>query len=257
MRASDSFFSKLKDYDTAHLYYDRCLDIILQDAVTLAKYKRRIQCQIALPMLHMGRFNDAMEQCELSMKDAMLRADRPVQARCLFTFAEIHRKRKDFERSFPRYESAYALFVEMGDRLNQVEVLGGMAKCMAALKDFEQAIEINHKANQLAEEIGNKIGILDCNIRLAELYIFTGNSFAAHQCEESLSRLTAELELFCGVCGESMGQIPEHLDKLQCGHLIHSKCTPHLARYTWGRKGRKRPCPSCRNRSSGNPVLSR
>lgn len=26
----------------------------------------------------------------------------------------------------------------MGDRLNQVEVLGGMAKCMAALKDFEQ-----------------------------------------------------------------------------------------------------------------------
>lgn len=210
-------FSKLKDYDTAHLYYDRCLDIILQDAVTLAKYKRRIQCQIALPMLHMGRFNDAMEQCELSMKDAMLRADRPVQARCLFTFAEIHRKRKDFERSFPRYESAYALFVEMGDRLNQVEVLGGMAKCMAALKDFEQAIEINHKANQLAEEIGNKIGILDCNIRLAELYILTGNSFAAHQCEESLSRLTAELELFCGVCGESMGQIPEHLDKLQCG----------------------------------------
>lgn len=250
-------FSKLKDYDTAHLYYDRCLDIILQDAVTLAKYKRRIQCQIALPMLHMGRFNDAMEQCELSMKDAMLRADRPVQARCLFTFAEIHRKRKDFERSFPRYESAYALFVEMGDRLNQVEVLGGMAKCMAALKDFEQAIEINHKANQLAEEIGNKIGILDCNIRLAELYILTGNSFAAHQCEESLSRLTAELELFCGVCGESIGQIPEHLDKLQCGHLIHSKCTPHLARYTWGRKGRKRPCPSCRNRSSGNPVLSR
>lgn len=26
----------------------------------------------------------------------------------------------------------------MGDRLNQVEVLGGMAKCMAALRDFEQ-----------------------------------------------------------------------------------------------------------------------
>lgn len=58
-------FSKLKDYDTAHLYYDRCLDIIVQDAATLSKYKRRIQCQIALPMLHMGRFNDAMEQCEV------------------------------------------------------------------------------------------------------------------------------------------------------------------------------------------------
>jgi hypothetical protein len=28
----------------------------------------------------------------------------------------------------------------MGDRLNQVEVLGGMAKCMTALKDFEQVI---------------------------------------------------------------------------------------------------------------------
>ena len=68
-----------------------------------------------------------------------------------------------------------------------------------------------------------KVGLLDCNIRLAELYVMTGNTFVGHQCEENVSRLTAELELFCGVCGESMGQIPEHLDKLPCGHLIHSK----------------------------------
>ena len=40
-------------------------------------------------------------------------------------------------------------------------------------------------------------------------------------------------------------------------YFFNFRCTPHLSRYTWGRKGRKRPCPSCRNRSSGNPVLSR
>lgn len=60
-------FSKIKDYETAHLYYDRCLDIIQQDATTLSKYRRRIQSQIALPLLHMGHFNDAMEQCEVSL----------------------------------------------------------------------------------------------------------------------------------------------------------------------------------------------
>ena len=59
-------FAKLRDYDTAHLYYDKCLDIVQQDAATLTKYKRRIQSQIALPMLHMGRFNDAMEYCEVN-----------------------------------------------------------------------------------------------------------------------------------------------------------------------------------------------
>ncbi|KAK3096849.1 hypothetical protein FSP39_003943 [Pinctada imbricata] len=208
-------------------------------------------------LLHSGRLNDAMDMCELSMKEAMRVGDRPVQGKCLFTFAEIHRKRKDYERSYPRYESAYSIFVEMGDRMNQLEVLHGMAKTMASLKDFQQALELSEKAAGLALDIGNKFGYLESKTRMVDLYRMLGNDENSRFSDAEVTTVANELELFCGVCGEQIGLIPEGLDPLPCGHLIHSRCVPHLARYTWGRKGRRRPCPSCRARSSGNPLSDR
>ena len=43
-----------------------------------------------------------------------------------------------FQRAFPRYESAYSITKETGDRKLQLEVLAGMAKCAAAAGDLEQ-----------------------------------------------------------------------------------------------------------------------
>ncbi|XP_023931891.1 43 kDa receptor-associated protein of the synapse-like, partial [Lingula anatina] len=65
-----------------------------------------------------------------ALKSAMEKNDRPVQAKCLHSFAEIHKKLHDFEKAYPRYEAALNIMVETGDRYGQMEVLIGRADAM-------------------------------------------------------------------------------------------------------------------------------
>lgn len=44
----------------------------------------------------------------------------------------------DFQRASPRYESAYAIFTEIGDKFGLMQVLYGMAKTTFVQQDFEQ-----------------------------------------------------------------------------------------------------------------------
>ncbi|XP_069138338.1 43 kDa receptor-associated protein of the synapse-like [Argopecten irradians] len=250
-------FTTLRDYDTALYYFERALDTLhgQSDTDNLDQYQRLLEVCLAVPYFRKGRQNDAMESCEDALKMAMQYKDRPVQAKCLLTFAEIHRTRKDTERANPRYESAYSIYTEIGDRYGQMESLCGMAKSTMLSGDTQQALELYQRALDLSESIGNKFGTMQCSVALANIYSEEGNAALADTYHSATRTLAENMELFCGVCGEMMGQIPEELYPLPCGHLIHNRCGPHLARYTWGRKGTRRPCPSCRVKSSGNPIL--
>ena len=58
-------FCKLCDFDTSLSYLERCFDIVHSNQDELLKYKRRVQVDLALPLLHSNRLNDAMEMCEV------------------------------------------------------------------------------------------------------------------------------------------------------------------------------------------------
>lgn len=70
------------------------------------------------------------------MKCAIETSDRGSQAYCLLCFADIHRTRKDSIRARPRYESAGALMVEIGDRYGEVKVMVGKAKVDLKSKNY-------------------------------------------------------------------------------------------------------------------------
>lgn len=98
------------------------------------------------------------------MKIALQHGDRPLQALCLLCFADIHRSRGDLEvrslrggvgvcagrahpdstpdlavqTAFPRYDSAMSIMTEIGNRLGQVQVLLGVAKCWVARKALDK-----------------------------------------------------------------------------------------------------------------------
>lgn len=95
------------------------------------------------------------------MKIALQHGDRPLQALCLLCFADIHRNRGDLEvrsvgcrggragraqsdsslaaqTAFPRYDSAMSIMTEIGNRLGQVQVLLGVAKCWVARKALDK-----------------------------------------------------------------------------------------------------------------------
>ncbi|XP_046345296.1 43 kDa receptor-associated protein of the synapse-like [Haliotis rufescens] len=250
-------FSLLTDYDTGLAYCCKAWDVVsgLPEGDPHVRYRRLLAVYIATPYRRTGRYNEAMDYCEDAMKLAMLYGDRPVQARCLLTFADIHRKRNDLERASPRYESAYSIMSETGDRLGQVEALSGMAKTATSQRDLAKATELNVKALDIAQKIGNKLEMLRCHARLRTLYAATGDETLAHRHFSVLRQLLDEMELLCGVCDEVVGERPEKLDALRCGHFIHGRCSDYLARSTLGRAGKTRPCPACRRKSSENPAL--
>ncbi|GFO28239.1 43 kda receptor-associated protein of the synapse [Plakobranchus ocellatus] len=254
-----TLFCRLGDYESCTAYCNNALELLgdLMDDDPDLKYRRQVVVQIAEAFRKQGRLAEAMDSCEDAMKIAMRYSDRPVQARCLYLFADIHRKRSDAERAYPRYESAYSIMSEIGDRVGQMEVLGGMAKTAVLQRDYEKASELNNKALDLSAKVDCKLGMLRCHARqqlLNERQKHLSSSLDANN-ETYIKKLVQEMELFCGVCGEVIGQNPERLEPLSCGHFVHARCAPHLARSTLGRAGRRRPCPACRSNSSRNPAL--
>ncbi|XP_057605705.1 43 kDa receptor-associated protein of the synapse isoform X2 [Hippopotamus amphibius kiboko] len=120
------------------------------------KYRAMSQYHVAVAYRLLGRLGSAMECCEESMKIALQHGDRPLQALCLLCFADIHRSRGDPETAFPRYDSALSIMTEIGNRLGQVQVLLGVAKCWVARKALDKALDAIERAQALAEEVGNK-----------------------------------------------------------------------------------------------------
>ncbi|XP_059144980.1 43 kDa receptor-associated protein of the synapse-like [Physella acuta] len=251
-----ALFCCLGDYESCIAYCNNSMDLIgdLMDDDPNLKYRRQVSVSIATAVKKMGRYSEAMDSCEDAMQLAMRLNDRPVQARCLYLFADIHRKRNDIERASPRYESASSIMSEIGDRLGQVEVLGGMAKAAACLRDYEKAIELNEKALELATKVGTKLEMLRCHARLQLLSEVTGDDIKVRRHASVIRQLVLEMDLFCGVCGDIIGQTPERLEPLSCGHFVHARCAVHLARSTLGRSGKRRPCPACRRNASLNPA---
>lgn len=72
------------------------------------------------------------------MQLALETRDRLAQAYCMLNFADIHRVRKDADRSLPRYDAALGLMLETGHRYGQVLVAIGKAKAYIRDKEFQQ-----------------------------------------------------------------------------------------------------------------------
>ncbi|XP_063402032.1 43 kDa receptor-associated protein of the synapse-like [Mytilus trossulus] len=250
------FYTFVNDMETGCMYILKCIEILETntDSYITKKFHKSIQLELAKIHLENSRLNEALDTCENVMKDAMESRDRQLQGECLYVFAEIHRRSRSFERASPRYESAYAIFTEIGDRYGLMQVLYGMAKTTCLQQDFDQAIDLFKKTLDAAQEIGNKMYAVKCCVNLIDL-CDTGSVESTQSYEQLLDDLLEQMGLYCGVCSEAIGKTKEQLDMLPCCHLIHTRCACHLARYTWGRKEKMRPCPTCRKLSSSNPML--
>ncbi|KAH9491553.1 43 kDa receptor-associated protein of the synapse [Bulinus truncatus] len=109
---------------------------------------------------------------------------------------------------------------EIGDRLGQVEVLGGMAKTAACQRDYQKSIELNEKALDMASKIGCKLEMLRCHARLQLLSEVCGDGPQTKRHASVIRQLVHEMDLFCGVCGDIIGQAPERLEPLSCVYVV-------------------------------------
>ncbi|XP_068947718.1 43 kDa receptor-associated protein of the synapse isoform X2 [Petaurus breviceps papuanus] len=217
-----NFYSQVKDYEKALFFPCKAAELVNDYGKGWSlKYRAMSQYHMAVAYRQLGHLGDSMECCEESMKIALQHGDRPLQALCLLCFADIHRSRRDLETAFPRYDSAMSIMTEIGNRLGQVHVLLGLAKCWVTKKEAEKALDVIEKAQDLAEGLGNKLSQLKLHCLSEGIYRSRGqqrelraNVVRFHECVE-------ETELYCGLCGESIGEKNNRLQALPCSHFFH------------------------------------
>ncbi|XP_039394272.1 43 kDa receptor-associated protein of the synapse isoform X2 [Mauremys reevesii] len=222
-----SFYTQIKDYEKALFFPCKAAELVNDYGKGWSlKYRAMSQYHMAVAYRKLGHLADAMECCEESMKIALQHGDRPLQALCLLCFADIHRSRADIQTAFPRYDSSMSIMTEIGNRLGQIQALEGI-----------------EKAQELAEGLGNKLGLLKLHCLCEGIYRTKGQQRELRDHVVKFHECVEEMELYCGMCGESIGEKNNQLQALPCSHFFHLKCLQ-----TNGTRG----CPNCR-RSSMKP----
>ncbi|XP_069640724.1 43 kDa receptor-associated protein of the synapse isoform X2 [Haliaeetus albicilla] len=104
----------------------------------------------------------------------------------------------------------------------------------------KSALESIEKAQELAEGLGNKLGLLKLHCLCERIYRTKGQQQELRDHVVKFHECVEEMELYCGMCGESIGEKNNQLQALPCSHFFHLKCLQ-----TNGTRG----CPNCRRLS--------
>ncbi|KAI3418752.1 hypothetical protein GPALN_007856 [Globodera pallida] len=244
-----NLFTLMRDLNKALVFLQNALGILqgIEANHVHAKYKDAIAAK-------------AREVCEESMDLAKSVGNKPVFARALASLADICRElgeteaRETITKSWARYEQAFRLLRKLNDRMGQVTVLAQMAKSAAENKGVHyagrcecQAIQLNRKCLEMASLIGAKHPMMECHLRLQELYVQLSDNENAEQSVQAQCSLVQEMELFCNFCGQRYGEADESLQALSCSHIFHERCLQKIfARIGEG----PTTCPKCRSRAS-------
>ncbi|XP_043562284.1 43 kDa receptor-associated protein of the synapse [Chiloscyllium plagiosum] len=146
-------------------------------------------------------------------------------------------------KALPRYDSSLNIMAEIGNRLGQAQVLLGIAKCWFIQKEQDKALEVVEKAGELAEAVGNKLYMLKAHCLSETIYRVKGSQRLLREHVVKFHECMEDMELYCGMCGDSIGDKNSQLQALPCSHLFHLKCLQN---------SEMRGCPNCR-RSAMKP----
>ncbi|CAI5442209.1 unnamed protein product [Caenorhabditis angaria] len=236
-----SLFTLLRDITKALIFLRNALAIVQSVTVDDVHAKYRF---------------DAKEACDEASQLATEMGNRAIHARCMCSLADIYRELGESEaketitKSWARYEDAYRVMRGSNDRMGEVLVLSSMAKSASESRSHYtgqcecQAIQLNKKCIEIANQIGCKHVVLKCHLRLAELYSQLNDDDSEETARRAASRLTQEMQLFCNFCGQRYGLKDESLQALRCSHIFHEKCL-----HTYLMQRSDQTCPKCRCRA--------
>ncbi|KAK3580682.1 hypothetical protein CHS0354_017964 [Potamilus streckersoni] len=248
-------FTAVRDYETAREHHWKAIKVarVFEAVDSSFKFMRRVLANAAVVMLKVGSYSDALDIAEEAIKDALTFSDRPVQSKCLFIFAEVHRERYDLKTAYPRYEAAYELAHEIGDQKLQMEIIMGMARAAEAEHDLLQAYTLAEKSYNMSMQMSCKLEAVRCLEHQSDLAIKLDRPEVSENSDYLRGQLLQELELYCGICDEPLGDRPGRLEVLDCCHFVHQKCARYLLRASQTQTVHRCPCPACRTKM---PITS-
>ncbi|XP_058017831.1 43 kDa receptor-associated protein of the synapse isoform X2 [Ahaetulla prasina] len=159
-----------------------------------------------------------------------------------FYMAVAYRKLGRLPDAMECCEESMKIALQHGDRPLQAQCLLCFADIHRSRADV-QALENIERAHELAEGLGNKLCLLKVHCLCEGIYRTKGQQRELRNHVVKFHECVEEMELYCGMCGESIGDRNHQLQALPCSHVFHLKCLQ-----TNGKRG----CPNCR-RSSVKP----
>ncbi|XP_077819061.1 43 kDa receptor-associated protein of the synapse isoform X13 [Macaca mulatta] len=192
--------------------------------------------QVSLSMgnafLGLSVFQKALESFEKALRYAHNNDDAMLECRVCCSLGSFYAQVKE----------SMKIALQHGDRPLQALCLLCFADIHRSRGDLE-ALDVIERAQDLAEEVGNKLSQLKLHCLSESIYRSKGlqrelraHVVRFHECVE-------ETELYCGLCGESIGEKNSRLQALPCSHIFHLRCLQNNG---------TRSCPNCR-RSSMKP----
>ncbi|XP_076589733.1 43 kDa receptor-associated protein of the synapse isoform X7 [Chaetodon auriga] len=223
---------KLCDFQKTVSYCKTCLN--MQGTTVSLQLNGQVCLSMGNAFLGLSVFQKALESYEKALRYAHNNDDKMLECRVCCSLGNIYVQLKE----------SMKIALQHGDRPLQALCLLNFADIHRSRHDVD-ALDSLQRAQELADGMGNKLCTLKVHCLSEGIYRSRGQQEELREQVVKFLQCVEELELYCGMCGESIGDRDQKLQALPCSHIFHLKCLQ-----TNGTKG----CPKC-FKSSMKPAF--
>jgi hydrogenase-4 transcriptional activator len=145
---------------------------------------------LGINLILIGQWNRAQESLERALSLASEIDERGAKIPMILdSLGELHMLRGDLDDAREYLRRAVALATENGNKWYAGQALRTLGRCDLAMKDDSKALARGREALTLAEEIGDRQGVCESRLILAEAHLLRGN---LAETSSELQKITAE-----------------------------------------------------------------
>ncbi|XP_065260308.1 43 kDa receptor-associated protein of the synapse isoform X2 [Emys orbicularis] len=256
---------KLCEFQKTISYCKTCLN--MQGTTVSLQLNGQVSLSMGNAFLGLSIFQKALECFEKALRYAHNNDDKMLECRVCCSLGSFYTQIKDYEKAlfFPckaaelvnDYGKGWSLKYRAMSQYHMAVAyrkLGHLADAMECCEE-SMKIALQHGDRPLQalcllcfadihrSRADIQLGLLKLHCLCEGIYRTKGQQRELRDHVVKFHECVEEMELYCGMCGESIGEKNNQLQALPCSHFFHLKCLQ-----TNGTRG----CPNCR-RSSMKP----
>ncbi|XP_062433188.1 43 kDa receptor-associated protein of the synapse isoform X2 [Rhea pennata] len=256
---------KLCEFQKTISYCKTCLN--MQGTTVNMQLNGQVSLSMGNAFLGLSIFQKALECFEKALRYAHNNDDKMLECRVCCSLGNFYAQLKDYEKAlfFPckaaelvnDYGKGWSLKYRAMSQYHMAVAYRKLGRLADAMDCCEESMKIalQHGDRPLQalcllcfadihrSRKDVQLGLLKLHCLCERIYRTKGQQQELRDHVVKFHECVEEMELYCGMCGESIGEKNNQLQALPCSHFFHLKCLQ-----TNGTRG----CPNCR-RSSLKP----
>ncbi|KAM6133683.1 43 kDa receptor-associated protein of the synapse isoform 2-T2 [Phoenicopterus ruber ruber] len=253
---------KLCEFQKTISYCKTCLN--MQGTTVSLQLNGQVSLSMGNAFLGLSIFQKALECFEKALRYAHNNDDKMLECRVCCSLGNFYAQIKDFEKAlfFPckaaelvnDYGKGWSLKYRAMSQYHMAVAYRKLGRLADAMDCCEESMKIalQHGDRPLQalcllcfadihrSRRDVQLGLLKLHCLCERIYRTKGQQRELRDHVVKFHECVEEMELYCGMCGESIGEKNNQLQALPCSHFFHLKCLQ-----TNGTRG----CPNCRRLS--------